>query len=177
MIKPQYNKYLQPLNSPIQTLTDVKIGGIPAWQFGVKQRIQTRRVKASALSLSNIASLSTNGVGRGGFTNGATLFLSSTLTPLAPIAQFLNFAVPFVAIYQGTNLVSPDPNFQIYPTIGGSITPFSYTVQGMLDWHLYNGTTSAWGGAIQNNTGGSQQITFIVQWKLFNVNSGTQTRT
>lgn len=143
--------------------------------FGIQQGIESKYQKSSRLSIKTPGTLSNNAAGFGTFGNGGSLFLSTTLTPQTPHGSEMNFAIPYVAIYQGSYPLSGtvDAHFQIYPTIGGSVTPFSYVVQGFFDWHLTDGTISAWGGAIQNNTGSTGTITFITQWRYLSFNSGT----
>lgn len=167
---PFYQKNFQLPATPGGTIQPTKQA---PWIFGFNQKIQTNRGKFSVINIQNAAMLSNNAVNYGTFANGSVLFLSTTLTPQSPHGTEINLAVPYVAIYQGSFVNSFDPNFQIFPTIGGSVTPFSYSVQGNTDWHLYNGTTSAWGGAILNNTGATGTISFVTQWKYLNINSGT----
>lgn len=170
-VNPKQNKYLQPTGSPVDSSTP-QTAYVP-WEFGVQQGIQSKTIRLSKLDIKNIIQLSDNAIGTGSFANGGNLFLSTTLSPNIPHITDINFAVPFVAIYQGTYASTYDPNFQIYPTAGGSITPFSYNVQFFTDWHLYDGINSAAGGVIQNNTGGAQVISFITQWKYLFYSQGT----
>lgn len=142
------------------------------FQFDMQSEVQGRFARLSSINIKNFILLSDNATGAGTLSNGQTAGLSSELTPAPPHQFDINFAVPYVAIYQGT---TNDANFQIYPTIGGSITPGQWTVQGALDWHLYDGIKSSWGGAITNvSAGASKAILFITQWKWIIYNNTIQ---
>lgn len=170
--QPVLNSNLQPVNSPID-LAKKKIEGKVPWQFGIKQGIQAKHIRLSKLQIKNIVQLSNQSSASGTFGNGSVLFLTTALTPQAPQANEPNFAVPYIAIFQGTYASTPDNNYQIYPNIGGSITPFSYSVQGGLDLaaNSYNGTNSLWSGVIKNSTGTTQSITFVTEWKVLYYNN------
>lgn len=164
------DKYKFPLGSPVSN-NAMKPPTQPAWQFGLKQKIQTHRIKATSLTLNKITQLSAAANASGTIGNGTTLFLNTKLTPNAPIAQFPNFAVPYIALYQDTAVGSN----QIYPAVGAGVTPGAYTVQGGLDYQSYNGTNSSWSGIITDNSAGGHNILFYTQWKFIALNPGTQT--
>ena len=88
------------------------------------------------------------------------------MTPDPPHQFDVNFADPYIAIYQGTAALGGN---QIYPTTGGSITPGAYTVQGGLDFHGFGTadpqTLSIWKGTITDNSAGNQTILFATVWK------------
>lgn len=168
MQKPNLDKYGFPAGSPISR----DPSQIP-WEFGVNQGIQAKRIRTSIIQIKSFTMLSGNAVGTGGIGNGSVSYLITTLTPNVPHQNDINFAIPYIALYQGTYPGNPNANYQIYPFTGGSITPFSYSVQGHTDWESYDGINSSWRGVVKNNTGGSQDITLVTQWKYIDFNSGT----
>ena len=170
------NKYNQPIDSPIARPGVPQEKYVP-WQFGRSQRIQGRQIKVSKLNAKNVLQVSQQATAQGTFGNGATLNISTTLTPNAPHANELNFATPYIALYQGTAAI---PNNQIYPAIGGSITPGQYLVYGDFDFNSF-GTSqpgsiiSTWSGYITNVSAGNQSLLLVTQWKFVNMNSGSVT--
>lgn len=171
----QLNPYNQPLDSPIAR-PNVPPRYIP-WQFGRTQGYQGRQVKVSKLNVKKPFQLSALATSQGTCGNGNTLDIVTTLTPNAPHANEINFGDPYIGIYQGT---AANSDFQIYPAIGGSITPGQYLVYGGLDFQLFAGTQpgsiiSAWSGYLTNVSAGNQTILLVTQWKFINMNSGSVT--
>lgn len=145
---------------------------VPGVQFESQYEIQTRRVQASQIYVRNFVQLSGTAQATGAIGNGTTLLVSTTLTPQTPHQFDPNFAIPFIALYQGTVTIG---SAQIYPRIGSGITPGAYTVQGGFDYHAYDGTNSVWSGAITDNSAGNQTILLVTQWRWLWYNNGTVT--
>ena len=166
------NSFLQPDSSPANDGNK----NVP-WKQGVVQNIQQNRIRMSQANIKNFVMTSNTSSASGGISNGVTLFLDTTLTPLAPHQNDVNFAQLYVGVYQGTAAV---PAFQIYPQAGGSITPGAYTVGGDYNYTTFATATpqalSAWSGMITNNSAGAQTIYFITQWKYLQYNNGTVTQ-
>jgi hypothetical protein len=160
---------MQSPDSPVYRQQKNFVNGV---QFESQYEVQTRRVQASQIYIRNFVQLSSSASATGTIGNGTTLTLTSTLSPQTPHQFDPNFAVPFVALYQGTVAIG---SAQLYPKIGSGITPGAYTIQGGLDYHTYDGTNSVWGGAITDNSAGNQTILFVTQWKWIWYNNGTVT--
>ena len=160
---------LMPIGSPI---TEKK--GVAPWKMGVDQRLQQNRIITSQVNIKDFIQVSGTASATGAIGNGTTLFLQTALTPEPPHQTDVNFADPYIALYQGTAAVG---SLQIYPTLGAGITPGDYTVQGGLDYHGF-GTAipqalSIWKGVITDNSAGNQTILFASVWKWSLYNSGT----
>lgn len=172
------NQHNQPINAPIGQPTSPQQKYAP-WQFGRTQKIAAKQIRLSKVNVKNSIQLSAQATAQGTFGNGQTLFLSTTLTPNPPHIYDINFAIPYIGIYQGT---SANGAFQIYPALGGSITPGAYTPIGNMDFQAFAQATpgsveSAWSGYIINNSAGNQTILFVTEWKYINFNSGTVSQT
>ncbi|MDE1868230.1 MAG: hypothetical protein KGI08_11060 [Thaumarchaeota archaeon] len=166
------DKYKFPLGSPVSN-NAMKPPTQPAWQFGLKQKIQAHRIKATSVTLKDFVQLSNNSTASFSFSGtGQTVSFSTTLTPNPPIGTFSNFAVPYIAIYQGT---TNDANFQIYPGIGGSLLSGNYHCYGGFDWHTYDGTISAYSVTVENVNVGTPtaKLFFVSQWKWLRYIPGT----
>jgi hypothetical protein len=163
------NKYLQPSDSPI-----ADPGGTAPWKFGVTQSIQQNRMRTSQINIKNFVQLSSVAQASGAIGNGTTLVLTTTLSPNVPRQNDINFSEAYIALYQGTVVAGA---FQIYPAVGGSVTPGAYTVQGGYDYQAFSTaipqSNSVWRGIITDNTAGNQTITFLSLWKFLQYNSGT----
>lgn len=166
----QLDKFLRPVNSPIAR----KRGAVPSIDFSSKYQIQSRFALLSNINIKNFVQVSGTASATAATGNGTTSFLSSALTPDPPHQNDVNFAVPYVAIYQGTAATGAN---QIYPTTGASITPGAYTVQGGLDFHGFGTsdlqTLSIWKGTITDNSAGNQTFLFATFWKWLIYNSST----
>lgn len=166
------NKFLQPNDSPVQK---ENAGTLP-WQIGTHETVQQNSLRTSQVNIKRFVQLSGTASGTVGIGNGTTAFLATSLTPLSPRLYDINFAVPYIALYQGTVAVG---SMQIYPTVGSGITPGAYTVQGELDYHGFGTsnpqTLSIWKGIVTDNNAGNQTILFATIWKILNYNSGTTT--
>ena len=152
------------LNSPISRQSTTQ-----GLDFETNYDIQTRKLRISQTNINDFITNSDVSTASGTFGTGQALFVSTSLTPNIPYQMFPNFAVPYVAIYQGT---AASAAFQIYPTSGGSITPSQYSITGSFDWHDYQGDVgSYWSGQIQNVSAGAQSVYFVTQWKYILYNT------
>lgn len=173
----QLNSHNQPLNAPVST-PQIPTKYTP-FNFGRSQKIQAKQIKLSKMNVKSFVQLSTLASAQGTFGNGQTLFLSTTLTPNPPHIYDINYAIPYIGIYQGTAAITAN---QIYPALGGSITPGAYTPVGDMDFQAFATATpgsveSAWSGYVINNSAGNQTLLFVTQWKFINFNSGTVSQT
>lgn len=170
------DKYGFPLQSPIT------LGSLPekivAYQLGIQQRIQTKRIKTSAVSIASFVNfLSSTALALGTVSSGGSAFLSTTLTPQSPHATDPNFAIAYLGVFVGTSSSSYQAAQQLYPTVGGSQTPGKWDIRGDYDYNGANGTLSgtisAWNGVVINNSGATGTIQFVTRWKYINFNAGT----
>lgn len=163
-----------PMNSPISP------GTLPlkqtAWEFGNYQKIQAKQVKASRMNIRSPFQLSAQATGSGIIGNGTTLLFKTTLTPNAPHANEMNFAIPYVAIYWNTAGVG---SLQIFPTVGAGITSgTAFSVEAGYDWHLFSSQTpgsiiASFAGKITDNSMGNGTIQLVTQWQFANFNTGS----
>lgn len=167
------DKYNFPVDAPSSP------GSLPPrqtpWQFGMNQKIQTRQIKVSRINVKLPGTISNVATATGTVGAGSTLFVTDTLTPQPPHGTDMNFAIPYVAVYEGTAAI---PNRQIYPLLGGSQSWGSYSFQNDLDWNTFG--TSIPGSiistsnlTIHNNMGAAGTFFYVSQWKYLNFNSGT----
>lgn len=170
------NQYGNPLGAPISRDKVPPEKYVP-WEWGSRQKIATKQIRLSKVNVKNPGTLSNIATAQGTIGPGSTLFIIDTLTPLPPHINEMNFAVPQVAVYEGTAAV---PNRQIYPVLGGSQSYGSYSFQADNDWNSFVTTTpgsiiSAYNLTIHNNMGGAGTFFYVSQFKYFNFNSGTAT--
>ncbi len=165
----KFDSYLQPKDAPI-----ANPGKDVPWKLGVFQNLQQNRMRMSQVNVKNFVDLSGTASATGAIGNGTTLTLTTALTPNIPRQNDINYAIPYIAVYQGTQALQGN---QIYPTLGGSITPGAYTVQGGLDYQAFSTavpmTNSVWRGNITDNSAGNQNVLFVTQWRWIIYNSGT----
>lgn len=145
------------------------VGG---FNFDTTYEVQAKTVRAGRLNITQFVGQSGAAAATGAFTTGQRLNLQTSLTPNPPFADKPNFAVPAIAIYQGTAI---NGDFQIFPTAGGSIGVGKYIVTGGLDWHSTNNIDSVWSGVIENVSAGSVSVTFVSSWKFIDYVPNTQT--
>lgn len=157
--------YMMPIGAPI-----TKPGPLGGASFDMQNEVQARFIRASLVNIKRFIDLSGTDSAAGTFGNGGNLFLSTTLDPTPLHQNDVNFANTYIAIYQGTAVVSAN---QIYPTVGGNITPGAYTVQGGYDFNSYTQVNTSWTGVITNNSAGNQSILFVSQHKFVVYNNGT----
>lgn len=167
------NKYGQPLNAPIAQGTVSP--AIPPWQYGVKQKIQAKQAKFSKINLTMPGTLSVSKIVTGTISAGSTQSITHSLAFQTPHAQDINYAIPYIAVYEGTAAI---PARQIYPILGGSQSYGSYSISGGFDFNVFGttlpgSTVSAYSLQIHNNMGGAGTYYYISQYKYFNFNSGT----
>lgn len=145
------------------------------WQYGKYQKIKAKQIKLSRININNPAQLSGTSFASGAIGNGTTLEFNTTLTPLAPNANKMIFAIPYVAIYWGTIGIG---SLQIWPNLGMAIPGTAFTVTAGFDWHLWSvqapGTVIAsFSGQITNNSMGNGTLQLVTQWQSLNFNTGT----
>ncbi len=145
------------------------------WKYGVQQKIQAKRAKFSQINVKNPGTVSNIASATGTIGAGSTLFVIDTLTPQTPHGTEMNFAIPYLAVYEGTSAI---PNKQIYPILGGSQSWGSYSFQNDLDWNTF--ATASPGSVISvnnltihNNMGAAGTFFYVSQYKYLNFNSGT----
>lgn len=145
------------------------------WKYGIKQKIQVKQGKFSRINVKNPGTVSNAATAIGTIQAGSTLFVIDTLTPQSPHGTEMNFAIPYIAVYEGTAAI---PNRQIYPVLGGSQSWGSYSFMADNDWNTF-GTTipgsviSTINLTIHNNMGGAGTFFYVSAWKYLNFNSGT----
>ena len=165
------DKFYRPVDSPAYK----NIGRVSGVEFNSRNEIQSRFALLSNINVKNFVIISGTASGTGAIGNGTTLYLSTTLVPDPPHQFDINYADPYLAVYQGT---AADSAYQIYPTYGGSVTPGAYTVQGGLDFHGLGTsnpqTLSIWKGTITDNSAGNQTILFATVWKWLQYNAAAQ---
>lgn len=173
MPKPSLDKYMFPMDAPASA------GTLPPpqtpWQWGMYQKVQTRQVKVSKINVRNPGTISNLATTVGTAGAGSTLFVIDTLTPQPPHGTEMNFAVPYVAVYQGTSAVIAN---QIYPILGSNISYGSWTISSDFDWGTFStsipgSVISVYTTTIHNNMGASGTFFYANQWKYLNFNSGT----
>ncbi len=171
------DKYMFPSDAPISqgTLPPIEI----PYEWGLRQKIQTRQAKLSKINLGTFVQLSNTALTLGTLANNASADLTTSLTPQSPHAQVPNFAIAYVGVFIGTSSSSYDTTTQVYPTLGGSETAGNWDVRGDYDYNgvggTLAGTISAWTGIIVNKSGATGTVQFITRWKYININSGTVT--
>ncbi len=149
---------------------------VPPWVAGFNQRINTSRMKFSQVNIQNPGTLSSIATALATIGAGSTSFVTDTLTPQTPHGTEMNFAIPYIAVYEGT---AATPANQIYPTIGASKNYGSYTIYSDYDWNTFStnttpgSITSVYVTTIHNNMGASGTIFYVNQWKYLNLTSGT----
>lgn len=170
---PQLNPQNQPINAPISR-KQIPDKYTP-FQFGRTQKIATKQIKLSKVNVTNPGTLSNIATALGTIGAGSTLFITDTLNPLPPHVNQMNFAIPYVAVYEGTNAQAAR---QIYPILGGSQGYGSYSFMADNDWNQFVTDTpgsieSAYNLTIHNNMGAAGTFLYVSQFKYFNFNSGT----
>lgn len=161
------NPYMMPLNAPI-----TRPSPVAGYNFDMQNEVQGRFIRASLVNIKRFIDLTGTSSAVGTFGSGASLFLSTTLSPDPPHQFDLNFGVPYIAVYQGTAAVG---SLQIYPTLGNGIPSGRYHAYGDFDWNNWQQFNSVWSGVLENVTGGDQSILFVTQWKFITYNNTTQT--
>lgn len=170
------NPFGQPLNSPIDSQGQIPTPLVP-WKEGIYQKIQSKQAKFSKINIKNPGTLSNQATSTGTIGAGSTLFVVDTLTPQSPHGTEMNFAIPYVAVYEGTAAVIAH---QLYPIIGASQNYGSYSITSDFDWGTFSTTNpgsviSAYTTQIHNNMGAAGTFFYVSQWKYLNMNSGTIT--
>lgn len=162
------NQYGLDNGSPISRAQDTL-----AMDFETNYDVQLRQMRLSQSHNVNFINLSTPATATGSFTTGQKLFVTTSLTPNVPHQNYPNFALPYIAIYQGT---INSAAFQIYPVNGASVTFDNYKVIGDFDYQGLLGTSNAsfWSGEIENVAAGAVSVYFITQWKIINYNQAVQ---
>lgn len=160
------NQFLQPSTSPIFSQPSF----VPGMDFAMQYQVQARFLRATQTNLKNFIQLSGSASVTGTFGNGALLYLQTTLTPVPPHQNDQNFALPYVALYQGTTATGTG---QIYPQLGAGIGTDIYRIYGGLDFQNFNGTNSVWSGVIHNVAGGNVTILFATRWRYVYYNQGS----
>lgn len=145
------------------------------WKYGNTQKIQVKQGKFSRINIKNPGTLSNIATQTGTIGAGSTLFVVDTLTPQPPHGTDMNFAIPYVAVYEGTSAIIAN---QLYPILGGSKSYGSYTISSDFDWGTFStfvpgSVISAYTTMVHNNMGAAGTFFYVSQWKYINVNSGT----
>lgn len=168
------DKYQQPINAPVSE-DKTPPQKYNAWQFGRTQKIAAKQAKFSKINVKNPGSISSLTTLTGTIGAGSTLQFSNTLTPLAPHANEMNYAIPYIAVYEGTAAI---PTNQLFPKIGSGKSFGSYSFQGENDWNLLSqiapgSVISAYSLVIHNNMGAAGTVFCVSQFKYLNFNSGS----
>jgi hypothetical protein len=159
-----FNKYLQAINGYVSTRPK-KITGV---EFESQFDVQLKKIRTSRVDIKDFVHNSNRATATGSFNTGEVLYLTTTLSPKNEFKNDPNFAVPFLAVYQG----SPSGTSQIFPGQSSSIGTGTYRVSGELDLS-YDGTNTVWKGTVENVSAGAVSITLITQWKYLFYNAGT----
>lgn len=168
-------------NNTIQGITPFGQNPLPPkqvpWQWGQHQSIKAKQIKLSKVNIKNPGTLSNIATATGTIGAGSTLFVTDTLTPQAPHGTEMNFAIPYVAVYEGT---AATPARQIFPVLGGSQSWGSYSFMADYDWNIFSTTVpgsviSDINLTIHNNMGAAGTFFYVSQYKYLNFNSGTVT--
>lgn len=168
------NKYLQPIGSPVDGVTNAQVKQVP-WEWGINQKIQAKQVRLSRANIKFPFQLSDQATGSGVIGNGTTLNFTTTLTPNAPHANEINFAIPYVAIYWNTAGIG---TAQIWPQLGAGVPGTAFTVTAGFDWHLFSlgvpgSVIASFSGNITDNSMGNGTIQLVTQWEFINFNTGS----
>lgn len=161
-----YNKYLLAEKGYVSTRPS-KMSGV---EFDAQFDVQLKKIRTSRVDIKDFVHNSNRATATGSFNTGDVLYLSTILTPKNEFKRDPNFAIPFLAIYQGT----PSGTSQIYPGQSPEVGTGNYAVAGDLDAGAdFDGTNSVWKASIENIAAGAVSITFITQWKYLFYNAGT----
>lgn len=169
------NSFLQPGDSPANNE-----GKNVPWKQGVNQNIQQGRVRMSQANIKNFVQLSGFAVASGSLPSNVTANVTTQLTPQVPHQNDINFAVPYVALYEGTAIST---TMQIYPYNGSGVTPSDWLVEGGafdLENYTGSGTNTAWSWwsmKVTNKSASGKAITFVSQWRWIQYNNGAVTST
>lgn len=161
-----YNKYLQKING-ISIKEEFFVPGI---DFDKQYEVQTKKIRASRVDIQEFIQNSEIATASGTFGNGQAVTVSTTLTPQVPFQNDPNFAIPYVAMYEGTAAVG---SMQIYPRQGAGISVGDYNIYSGFDISSFNGTNSVWRAHVENVAAGDVDIYFQSQWKYIYYNAGT----
>lgn len=163
------NKYFQPEGAPVSERRYVS-----GLLFEGMYEVQNRKVNATQVNIKDFIRLSPNALAQGTLNSGESLDLLTTLTPAPPNQNDINFGIPYIAVYQGTIVSSPDADDQIFPQTGDNVVAEDWIVSGAFDWHAYDGTISAWSATVKNISAGLQPVWAVTQWKWCLYNSTDQ---
>lgn len=145
------------------------------WVYGQLQKLQAKRIKLSSIQIKNPGTISNQATATGTVQAGSTLFVIDTLTPQPPHGTEMNFAIPYVAVYQGTSANAAN---LIYPGMGSNISYGSWTINSDFDFFNFSNTnpgsvTSVYNTIVHNNMGVAGTFFYISIWKYLNLNNGT----
>lgn len=162
-------------NGQVPTIQNEPITPIVPWKYGIQQKLQVKQGKFSRINIKSPGTLSNQAIAIGTIGAGSTLFVTDTLTPQSPHGTEMNFAIPYVAVYEGT---AATPNRQIYPLLGGSQGWGSYSFQNDFDFNTFataspGSVISASNLTIHNNMGAAGTFLYVSIWKYLDFNSGT----
>jgi hypothetical protein len=163
-----YNQYMQRINAPISNAGTTTL----AYDFDLSYEVQQRRVITSTLNVNNLVSNSSGGTVSGSFITNSSVRITTTLIPSVPYLTQPTFGVPFIEIYQGTAAVG---SLKIYPNYGVGIANKQYSIHAGFDKSSFDGLNSPFTVNVENNTGTTQNIFGVAQWKLLFYNSSKGT--
>ncbi len=168
------NDYGQPLDSPINQQGSLPTPVVP-WKYGINQKLQYKQGKFSRLNIKNPGTNSNQASLTSTIGAGSTQFITDTLIPQPPHGTEMNFAIPYVAVYEGT---AATPNRQIYPILGGAQNYGSYAFQCDNDFNTFStilpgSVISVFTMQIHNNMASPGTFFFVSQFKYLNFNTGT----
>lgn len=131
--------------------------------------VRTGKFKSSATG--NNAFIGISNISTAAGTVGANqyAFVNTTIDPInAPNSdQYLNFGVPFIAIYEGVSAVG---SMIIYPSVGNGISTGKFQCHSGFNYAsgLWTGVNSVWTVTVQNTAGSTANLYVETQWKYTN---------
>jgi len=149
------------LNDP-KSLMNTRIKKVVGPTFNMAYQVQSDRVNTSKINVESFIVKSEYGSATGSFAAGSVLPFSTTLSYVTPNVKYKMFAIPYIAIYEGTGTIAAN---QIYPVTGGSVTYGRYRVQCDFDLATWDEVKSNFRGNIIDTNGTSTQtVTLLTKW-------------
>ena len=158
------NKYLQPLGSPV---TQEK--PIPAMQTETDFEIQARRIKSSEIIVKDLTRFSGSASGTISSTSNSINVFTINLAPKVGYKTTRSLANCFIRAYEGT---TADANYQLYPSLGGSIGISDYTCWGGEYYDPSDLYTTTYKICINNISAGAVNLKLDAFWKYIYDNLG-----
>jgi hypothetical protein len=133
-------------------------------------QVQNQRLNASKINLDEFAKSAAVSETLGTFTSAASFDITTEISYDTPNVNFNTFALPHVAIYEGSGSASAD---QIFPTLGANVTIGRYDIQSAFNLDSWDGTVTRWSCILTDTNGTSTGVfNFQVQWVYADYRTG-----